>query len=391
MLKVLVDATPIAPRPSGIGIYAINLIIALIALQNKENFQLEIYYQPRLKQWIVGNLSLPHIIPQNVPIHLLPLPVTLTNLLARIPNNLITSYGEGYLQQPDLVHGTDHFVYPCRHSFKVMTIHDLSFIKYPAYASWIVRNTYYQRLKQCLQWTDLVLTVSESSKRDIVEYLDVAPKRIYITPQASRYSWGYLNQNLKEKLAKSSSYDFSQPYLLFVSTIEPRKNILNLLQAFNYLKSQAKIEHRLVLIGQKGLEYKSIFAAIEASPWREYIHHLDYLSDELVALFYSEADLFVYPSYYEGFGLPVLEAMSLGAPVVAANTSSLPEVAGDAALLVDPKDWQALADAIMKILDDGSFRSQLIQKGKERSKLFSWERTARETLNAYQSLFNKKL
>jgi len=139
------------------------------------------------------------------------------------------------------------------------------------------------------------------------------------------------------------------------------------------------------------LEYKSIFAAIEASPWREYIHHLDYLSDELVALFYSEADLFVYPSYYEGFGLPVLEAMSLGAPVVAANTSSLPEVAGDAALLVDPKDWQALADAIMKILDDGSFRSQLIQKGKERSKLFSWERTARETLNAYQSLFNKKL
>ena len=269
MLKVLVDATPIAPRPSGIGIYAINLIQALISLQNKENFQLGIYYQPRLIQWILGNLSLPHIIPQNVPIHLLPLPVTLTNLLARIPNNLITSYGEGYLQQPDLVHGTDHFVYPCRHSFKVMTIHDLCFIKYPAYASWIVRNTYYQRLKQCLQWTDLVLTVSESSKRDIIEDLDVEPERIYITPQASRYSWGYLNQNLKEKLAKSSSYDFSQPYLLFVSTIEPRKNIINLLQAFNYLKSKAKIEHRLVIIGQKGLEYKSIFAAIEAFPWRE--------------------------------------------------------------------------------------------------------------------------
>ena len=302
MLKVLVDATPIASRPSGIGIYAINLIQALIALQNKENFQLGIYYQPRLKQWIFGNLSLPTIIPQDVPIHLLPLPVTLTNLLAKIPNYSITSYWARYLQQPDFIHGTDHFVYPCQSSFKVMTIHDLSFMKYPAYASWIVRNTYYQRLKQCLQWTDLVLTVSESSKRDIIEYLGVKSERIYITPQASRYNSGYVNDRLKEQLAKFSSYDFSQPYLLFVSTIEPRKNLINLIEAFNYLKSKAKIEHRLVIIGKKGLQYKSIFAAIEASPWVEYIHHLDYLSDELIALFYTFAEVFVYPSYYEGFG-----------------------------------------------------------------------------------------
>jgi Glycosyltransferase len=113
---------------------------------------------------------------------------------------------------------------------------------------------------------------------------------------------------------------------------------------------------------------------------------LSYLSDELVALFYSQADVFVYPSHYEGFGLPVLEAMTLGAPVITSNTSSLPEVAGDAALLVDPNEPTQLAEAILKVISDCQLRRKLIHKGQERAKLYSWERTAQETLKAYRSL-----
>jgi glycosyltransferase involved in cell wall biosynthesis len=187
---------------------------------------------------------------------------------------------------------------------------------------------------------------------------------------------------------ESIDYDFSQPYLLFVSTIEPRKNIQTLINAFNLLKQTVKLDHHLVLIGRKGWHYQPIFAAIENSPWTHHIHHLNYLSDEDVAFFYSKADVFVYPSHYEGFGLPVLEAMTLGAPVVTSNTSSLPEVAGDAALLIDPNDPMELAEAILKVISGSQFRQDLIHKGKARAKLFSWERTAKETLNAYKSLLS---
>jgi glycosyltransferase involved in cell wall biosynthesis len=266
-----------------------------------------------------------------------------------------------------------------------MSLYDLTFIKYPNYINSVVK-TYTERVKHCLKWTDLVVTISESSKKDIVEYLSVEPDRIYVTPLASRYSPNYLSLDSKEKLKQLINYDFSKPYILFVSTIEPRKNINAIISAFNYLKEKSKIEHQLILIGQKGWHHQPIFEAIEASPWNSQIHHLSYLSDELVALFYSQADVFVYPSHYEGFGLPVLEAMTLGAPVITSNTSSLPEVAGDAALLVDPNEPTQLAEAILKVISDCQLRSKLIHKGQERAKLYSWERTAQETLKAYRSL-----
>ncbi|MFP4099273.1 glycosyltransferase family 4 protein [Coleofasciculus sp.] len=264
-----------------------------------------------------------------------------------------------------------------------MTIYDLTFVKYLDYIDSVVK-TYSKRVQKCLTWTDLVITISESSKNDIIEYLNVNPDRIYVTPLASRYS----SDNLLIPSNPSVNYDFSYPYILFVSTIEPRKNVTTLVSAFNYLKQKHKIEHHLILIGQKGWHYKPIFAAIENSPWNHHIHHLDYLCDEHVARFYSNADVFVYPSHYEGFGLPVLEAMTLGAPVVTSNTSSLPEVAGDAALLIDPNNPMELAEAILKVISDSQLRQNLIQKGKARAKLYSWERTAQETLNAYKSLLS---
>ncbi|MBD2045373.1 glycosyltransferase family 4 protein [Coleofasciculus sp. FACHB-64] len=385
MLKVVVDATPIQPNPSGVGLYVANLIHSLYALQTHQNLQVGIAYQPGFKNWLLCNLSFPNNITQYPNLHLLPLPVRITNSLLKNSPQMLSFGFEHYLGFPDIIHGTNYTVYPCLKSLKIMNIYDLTFIKYPNYINSVVR-TYEELVKRCLKWTDLVITISESTKRDIVEYLGVDPQRIYVTPLASRYYSGYLSEELAHRMEASSEYDFSKPYLLFVSTIEPRKNINNLIKAFDLLKQKYKIEHQLVLIGQKGWNYEPIFREIESSAWRSQIHHLDYLSDEMVAVFYSKADAFVYPSHYEGFGLPVLEAMTLGAPVITSNTSSLPEVAGDAALLIDPDDPASLADAILKVISDSQLRSELIQKGKERAKLFSWERTAQETLKAYKSL-----
>jgi glycosyltransferase involved in cell wall biosynthesis len=378
MLKVIIDATPITPKPSGVGYYVSNLIIALHGLQEIHNFQLGVAYQPKFKNWLRQDLSFPPELSHYPNLCMLPLPVRLYNLLVASSFQPALTYFEQCLGNADIVHGTNYSVYPCKQSLKVMNIYDLSFIKYPQYTDTVVK-AYHQQIKKNLQWTDLVLTISESSKQDIINYLEVEPNKVAVTPLASRYL-------SNQKQPPAVNYDFSRPYLLFVSTLEPRKNVITLINAFNYLKQRYKIEHNLILIGQKGWQYKPIFQAIASSPWFDCIHHLDYLSDELVALFYAKADVFVYPSYYEGFGLPVLEAMTLGAPVVTSNTSSLPEVAGDAAILVDPKDVISLAEAILRVVSDRNLRNELIIKGKAQAKLYSWERTAKETLNAYKTI-----
>jgi glycosyltransferase involved in cell wall biosynthesis len=312
---------------------------------------------------------------------LTPLPARLINLLAVIPNNLLLERVEERFQKPDIYHGTNYAVYPCRHSLRVMNIYDLSFIRNPEYVTSIVR-TYVQRVNQCLLWTDLVVTISESSKRDIVEFLGVPPERIWVTPLASRYASDTQGGNREMQAVDLGD----RPFILFVSTLEPRKNVVRLIQAFDQLKTDRRIDHQLVLVGQKGWQFEPIFEAIAASPWQHHIRHLDYLSDAEVAYCYAQADVFAYPSLYEGFGLPVLEAMTLGCPVVTSNTSSLPEVAGNAALLVDPTSVGDLAEALGQVIGDRTLRQSLIDRGYRQAAEFSWSRTAQATLSAYRSL-----
>ncbi|MGB3309794.1 MAG: glycosyltransferase family 1 protein [Nodosilinea sp.] len=397
MVRVVVEATPVLPKPSGVGLYVLNLLWTLRSLQESEDFSLGLAYQPSLKNWLRGNLALPEVLASYDDVAVLPLPVRLLNLFAQIPNNPILGQLEHRFNAPDIYHGTNYAVYPCRHSLRVMTIYDLSFLRYPDYVTAVVR-TYGQRVRQCLAWTDLVVTISESSKRDIVELLGVPPERVWVTPLASRYAADTLgvSQNMKAVELGSSGTDTrsesvpesftKRPYILFVSTLEPRKNVVRLIQAFDRLKSNHRIDHELVLVGQKGWQFEPIFEAIAASPWRHHIRHLDYLSDAEVAYYYSQADVFAYPSLYEGFGLPVLEAMTLGCPVVTANTSSLPEVAGDAALLIDPTSVEELTEALWQVIADRTLRQSLIDQGYCQAAKFSWTRTAKSTLAAYRSL-----
>ncbi|MCW6037310.1 glycosyltransferase family 4 protein [Spirulina subsalsa FACHB-351] len=383
MANILIDATPITKSLSGVGIYIFNLIKQIKSLKNNHKSTIGIVYQPGLKEWIQKKVKLSPNIKNYHPQYHLDLPVRFSNLLLDYYPQFFPKYWEPILESPDIIHGTNYTVFPYKNCRKVMTIYDLTFLKYPDYIDSVVKQ-YGRRVQKCLQWTDLVLTISESSKRDIVEYLNFDPERVVVTPLASRYT-----EQTLETLPKPPvdlAYDFRKPYLLFVSTLEPRKNITTLIAAFNQLKEQYKIDHELVLIGQKGWRYEPIFKAIASSPYSHHIHHLNYLPDELVALFYSQAEAFIYPSHYEGFGLPVLEAMTLGAPVITSNTSSLPEVAGEAAMLIDPNEVEDLTQGILKVISDSQLRQDLIQKGKQQAKLFSWERTAQETLAAYRSI-----
>ncbi len=408
MLKVIVDSTPILPKPSGVGLYVKNLISALHDLSLSEELDLAAAYQPTLREWASGRSTPRPAMPGARLNERINIPVRLSSLLwgalgrsSSLKDRVATSLDERF-DRPDIIHGTNYAVPPSHKARTILNIYDLTFLHYPQYAD-AVAKTYGDRVRHCLQWTDLVMTVSESSKRDIIEYLQVEPERVWVTPLASQYqahpdpnglhqaaSLRSPSQSDPDHPSRSSNaplaYDFKRPFLLFVSTIEPRKNIINLIKGFNILKDFYGIDHDLILIGKKGWSYGPIFEAIERSPWRSHIHHLDYLPDEQVQEFYRHAQVFVYPSHYEGFGLPVLEAMTFGVPVVTANAASLPEVGGDAALYVDPQEPEEIAQQVFRILDDTDLQRELSTKGQQQAQRFSWEATAWETLRAYRSL-----
>ncbi|MBE9032276.1 glycosyltransferase family 4 protein [filamentous cyanobacterium LEGE 11480] len=383
MLRITIDTSPILPRPSGIGFYVVKLLEELTRLLLEEaSIELELMYQISLKSALRGNFSAPPVLQNYQNLRYFPLPVKITNLFVQHPQLFLPLF-ESACGFGDIFHGTNYTVFPLRQSRKVMTIYDLTFIKYPHYSNAVVQ-AYADRVRRCLRWTDLVLTISESSKRDIVEYLGFPAAKVIVTPLASRYS--VADAHRSPNAPTIAGYDAQKPYILFVSTIEPRKNILGVIAAFDQLKKTQHIPHDLVLVGQKGWLFEPIFERIGQSPYCESIHHLDYLTNDQVSDFYRYADVFVYPSHYEGFGLPVLEAMTLGCPVVCSNNSSLPEVAGPAAVLVDADDAMQIAQGLAQVIGDRELRDQLIQQGFAQAQKFTWRATAERTLQAYKSL-----
>lgn len=396
-MKICLDTTPVTPQPSGVGLYILNLAEELVRQQSDQGLELFLSYQPKLINWLRGAWHFPPQLQSYANKKILPIPVRLSNLLLRDRTGLVGRGLTQYLGSPDIIHGTNYSVYPLSHGCRVMTIYDVSFGLYPEYAT-SVSKAYLESVQRCLKWTDLVITISESSKRDIVDCFEFPEDQVWVTPLASRYAITALTEKQTTESHRrliewsqqqtSHSIDFKQPYILFVGTLEPRKNITTIIQAFNQLKSSFKVEHQLLLVGRKGWLYEPIFDAIHQSPHRQHIHHLDYVSESLMVDLYKKATVFVYPSHYEGFGLPVLEAMSLGCPIVSSNTSSIPEVAGNAAMLVSPQDSDALAHAIQQLIDQPALRQQYIQAGYKQATNFSWTRTAQSTIAAYYSLIS---
>lgn len=229
-----------------------------------------------------------------------------------------------------------------------------------------------------------LLAISENTRRDIVRLFPDAKSKIFVTHLAAPPHYRPVTD--QEALASTrAEFGLQQPFIFYAGSISPRKGIPFLLRAFANLKKKHGIPHRLVLTGGRRWRDAKIRASFRQLPQQQLVV-LGHVPDAVLPSIYTLADLFVYPSLYEGFGLPVLEAMACGCPVVCSNLSSLPEVAGDAALMVDPTDDHALADAMHVALTDPQTRNSLITKGLERSALFSWEETARRTLRVFNSI-----
>jgi len=265
----------------------------------------------------------------------------------------------------------------------IVTIHGLEYEFCPKAYSLFERLYMRWSIRKSCRWAKRVIAVSENTKQDLMRLYRVPEGKIEviyegISSEISNFQFPISNKIPNPKYQNSKYEILNTKYLLFIGRLEERKNIVGIIKAFEILKEKYKIPHKLVLAGKFGFGAESIKNKIENSQYREDIILPGYVSDEEKFELLKNAEVFLFPTFYEGFGLPILEAQSVGTPVVTSNISSMPEVTGGSAILVDPKDTNAIAEAVQKLISDESHKNDIIEKGLENVKRFSWEKCARE-------------
>jgi len=283
-------------------------------------------------------------------------------------------------READIYFSPDYFLplrrLPCP---AIVNVHDLAFITYPRTKN--RRYGIYLRLMVPLsaRRANAVIGVSDYTKEEIVRLLGVPREKVRRIYNGTDVDFG------KEGLEEEIAADFS-PYILYLGALEPRKNLVRLVEAFSMLKSESNLPHRLVLAGPRKFGDGGIRSAIKRLGLVRDVIVTGYVEGKKLMGLYRGASIFVLPSIYEGFGLPLLEAMACGVPVAASNATALPEVAGDAALYFNPMDVGEMASAMGRLIEDRDLRADLARKGYERLQLFSWERCARETMDLFRAV-----
>jgi glycosyltransferase involved in cell wall biosynthesis len=281
----------------------------------------------------------------------------------------------------DVLHSPD-FIPPFHRNCKsIITIHDLAFLLYPHFLT-KESARYYGQIDQAVKRTDHIIAVSESTKRDTIRLLGVPESKISVIYESANPIYRPVNDPEALKQIKDK-YHINSDFILFVGTIEPRKNLPALLRAYRQLLDSYKADVKLAVVGRRGWLSEEVFTLVEKLRLANDVLFLGRVPIEDLLHLYNAAQLLAQPSFYEGFGLPPLEAMACGTPVVVSNVSSLPEVVGDAGLLIDPEDVSELTVAIWRVLTDEALRAELIAKGLKRAQCFSWKKTALQTLELY--------
>lgn len=279
-----------------------------------------------------------------------------------------------------IVHATNHAAVPPVHKDQrlVVTVHDLAFQRFPELFPRDWRWLYRAGLRAAVKRADAILVPSQSTADDLMASTSIQPSRVHVTPLAP--SLATSREDPKDVFERLR---VTPPYVLSVGTLEPRKNLVRLVRAYRQVAPD--VPHALVLTGARGWHAEALEAEL-ARPGPGTIELTNDVSNEELDVLYRGADVFAYPSLYEGFGLPVLEAMARGVPTLASNVSSLPQVAGDAALLVDPTDVSEIAEGLARLLTDTALAEDLRQRGLQRAATFTWGATARATLDVYRQL-----
>ncbi|MCA9834970.1 MAG: glycosyltransferase family 4 protein [Thermomicrobiales bacterium] len=264
----------------------------------------------------------------------------------------------------------------------VVTVHDLAFLKYPDQLPGSRRNWLIGATRLSAKRAAKIITVSHATANDLREWLDIPEEKVQAIPLATSGKVARVEGRGLDIFRMK--WEIDRPYVLAVGTLEPRKNLPTLLRAFARIKD--KIDHQLVLVGPEGWLTGELKATLEELNLGDRVRLTGWVSDEELGGWYSGADLYTFPSYYEGFGLPAIEAMRCGAPVLCSDNSAFPEVVGDAGVLIPAESIDAWAETMLAVLEDEALRRELRERGFARANMFSWERTAQETYDVYKEV-----
>lgn len=387
-MKVGFDYTAVLHERTGVGQYTVKLLDALLKIDKENSYVPYVLYSltnyllhPGLRKKVQpphgGNLEFVSV----------PVPFQMLRYL-KVPGlrGMMKEYMLGGLDA-DIIHSNTFCVPRMRDEKKkvVVTVYDLSVLTNPECHKKLNILHCTNGIREAVEYADRIIAISEHTKRDIMKHFDAPEDLIAVTHLAA----GPEYHEVRDKAVLSSSkarYGLPEEYILFVGSLEPRKNIKGLLKAYSVIPARMRKAYPLVIAGAKGWLNSDIPPLLSSLAIKESVIFTGYIDSADISAVYSGASLFVYPSLYEGFGLPILEAMSCGVPVVTSNTSSMPEVAGDAALLVDPLNAEELAFGIETVLGKESLRAEMRKKGLVRASSFSWERCAKETIEVYRKV-----
>ncbi len=376
-MHICIDVSPTVQQHAGLGRYAGEIARALD--QDKRDINLSLFYnrqgQAKLPDYL-GHLPHRTVNLGNKPWRM---GVLLSQMLRWPMDNTFGAV--------DIFHATNHLLAHFGQARTVFTLHDLIFLHYPEYH--LPYNRWYLTwaMPRYLRAADMIVTPSECSRQDVIKFYGLPESKIKVIYEAPAPSFLPATDTVSLNRVRQQ-YGLPEKFILHVGTIEPRKNLSRLLEAFNALLKDWP-DLKLVLIGKKGWLYDSFFRRLQTLGLEEHVIFPGFVDEADLPACYQLAELFVYPSLYEGFGLPPLEAMASGTPVVSSNSSSLPEVVGQAGLLVDPTNTAALTQALRRVLTDPILRADLAQRGLVQAQKFSWQKAVDELVVVYRALYEE--
>lgn len=362
------DMGPLTSRRTGVGNFCFSLLQALLVLQ-----------RPPEVRGLAAGLRRPDLrsLEDRTPCRHLPVPA---RAMYQIWNALGAPSVEALIGPVDLYHATNYYLPPVKRAARVLSVYDLAFLINPEWCSPRIVGPFTRRIRQFAREADRILASSEATRRDIVALLEVPEEKVRITYGAADESLGPVAREYAASRV-AHAFGIAQPYLLYVGTIEPRKNLEGLVSAFKRIAPD--FNHRLVVAGSVGWNAQCALAALDDPDIAPRVTRLGFVPPDALAALYSAADALVFPSHYEGFGLPVVEAMTCGCPVITSNVASLPEAGGNAAVYCDPRDPDTLTHAMQRVLAEPGLRSRMIALGYDQARRFSWRDCAESTFKAY--------
>ncbi len=371
-MTLCLDLSPAAHERAGLGRYAASLAHALLAL----GMPLTAFINDPHENHLRPPLS-------ELPLHTANLPRKRWRLRAAI------SYFGGpnmdhAFNGTTLFHATEHLLPKITPARSVFTLHDTAYLLFPNYH--LLQNRLYLSvmMPRFLARADAVICVSENTRRDAMRFYQLNPDKVHVIPEGVEPHF-QPDLSLEQRAAVRTKYRLPERFILYVGTIEPRKNLTTLLEAYADLHFQYP-DVGLVVAGGKGWLYESFFERLRGLGLENVVTLTGYVPEADLPALINCAEVFAYPSVFEGFGLPPLEAMACGVPVICSNASSLPEVVGEAGLLLPPTDVQAWQEALSHLLADATLRADLRARGLIRARQFTWENAARRTLDVYQAI-----